>query len=134
MRTLVVSLACATAALIWAGPAAAQTLTLTRSAQSGVESTIAQERGWDRNCNTVAVTVTITKNPSNGTVSVASGVTSTIPASTPASGSTGACAGKSVTGNAVKYKSNAGFRGTDSVSYTVSNQPQRPRVITINVQ
>jgi len=131
MRTLAVPLACA---LLWVEPASAQTLNLTRSAQSGVESTIAQERGWDRNCNAIAVTVTITKNPANGTISVASGVTSTIPTSTPAAGSTGACAGKSVTGNEVKYKSNAGFRGTDSVSYTVSNQPQRPRMITINVQ
>jgi hypothetical protein len=73
-------------------------------------------------------------HPSNGTISVASGVTSTIPASTPASGSTGACAGKNITGNQVKYKSNAGFKGTDSVAYTVSNQPQRPRMITLNVQ
>jgi hypothetical protein len=134
MRTLAFSLACVTASLIGAAPAAAQTLELTRSARSGAESTIAQERAWDRNCNATPVTVTVTKNPSNGTISVASGVTSTIPSSTPASGSTGACAGKSVTGNEVKYKSNVGFRGTDSVSYTVSNQPQRPRVITINVQ
>ena len=43
-------------------------------------------------------------------------------------------AGKQVTGNEIWYKSNPGFRGTDSVSYNVSSQPQRPRVITINVE
>jgi hypothetical protein len=134
MRLPASLLACIPASLIWIAPAAGQTLNLTRSAKSGVDSTIAQERAWDRNCNATAVTVTITKNPANGTISVASGVTSTIPPSTPAQGSTGACAGKSVTGNEVKYKSNAGFTGIDSVSYTVSNQPQRPRVITIEVK
>src|SRR5262245_16614129 len=119
--------------LVLVGPSLAE-LKLTRSANSGVDSLISQERAWDRNCNPIAVTVTITKNPANGAVSVVPGVTSTIPSSTPASGSTGACAGKSVTGNEVRYKSNAGFRGADSVSYNVSNQPQNPRVITINVK
>ena len=134
MRKLAHSLGCLIVSLIWVEPSAAQTLNVTRSAESGVDSFIGWERGWDRNCNTVPVTVTITTNPANGTISVVPEVASTIPESTPAGGSTGACAGKSVTGNQVRYKSNAGFHGTDSVSYNVSIQPQRPRVITINVK
>jgi hypothetical protein len=80
--------------------------------------------------------VSISKNPANGTVSVVRGATSTIPASTPAGGNTGACAGKAVTGNEIRYKSKAGFRGTDSVSYNVTsgNRPQQLHVITINVK
>jgi hypothetical protein len=36
----------------------------------------------------------------------------------------------------IRYKSKAGFRGTDSVSYNVTsgNRPQQLRVITINVK
>jgi hypothetical protein len=53
-----------------------------------------------------------------------------------AGGSTGACAGKTITGNEIRYKSKAGFRGTDSVSYNVTsgNRPQQLHVITINVK
>ena len=134
MRMTAASIGVLIASLLWIGPASAQALDLTRSVEPGVEAVIAQERAWDRNCNTRPVTVTITKNPSNGTVSVATGVASKIPENTPASGNTGACAGKPVTGNQVKYKSNPNFHGTDSVSYTVSNQPDRPRTITINVK
>ena len=136
MRIPAVSLGYLIASLIWVGSSAAQTLNLTRSAESGVDSPIAQERGWDRNCNAVSVRVNITKNPANGTASVATGVTSTIPSSTPTQKSTGACAGKTVTGNEVRYKSKASFRGTDSLSYNVINgdRPPQSRVITINVK
>jgi hypothetical protein len=111
-------------------------LNLTRPAESGVDSLISQERSWDRNCNALPVTVSITKNPVNGAISVVPGVTSTIPNSTPRSGSTGACAGKTVTGNEIRYKSNPGFHGTDTVSYDVVNagQPPQSTAITINVK
>ena len=134
MRIFVLSLACPIVSLVCVETSAAQSLNLTRFAESGIDSLIAQERAWDQNCNALPVTVTLTKIPVNGAISVVVGVTSTIPSSTDASGSTGTCAGKTVTGNEVRYKSKAGFHGTDSVSYTVSNQPQRPRVITINVK
>ena len=119
------------------GPSSAEALNLTRSAVSGVDSPIAYARAWDDNCNALPVEVTITKNPMNGTISILQGVTSTIPASTPASGSTGPCAGKTlIGGNEIRYKSKAGFRGTDSVSYNVvnNNEPPRSFVITINVK
>jgi hypothetical protein len=136
MRTLAVPLGCLIASLIWVDPTSAKDLNLVRSAESGVDSPISQERAWDRSCNPLPVTVSITKNPAHGTISVVPGVTSTIPKSTPRSGSTGACAGKTVTGNEIRYKSNPGFHGTDTVSYDVVNagQPPQSTAITINVK
>lgn len=136
MRTLVVALACLIASLLGAALALAQELKLTRSAESGVDTRIAHERAWDRSCVSFPVTVSITKNPVNGTASVAPGITSTLPANTPASGNTGSCAGKTITGITVRYKSKSGFHGTDSVSYNVASgsQPTQARVIVINVK
>jgi hypothetical protein len=136
MRTLAVSLACLIASLMGAALALAQELTLTRSAESGVDTRIAHERAWDRSCNALPVKVSITKNPVNGTVAVVPGVSSTLPANTPASGSTGTCAGKTIIGDTIRYKSKSGFHGTDSVSYNVvsGSQPAQARVIVINVK
>jgi hypothetical protein len=136
MRTLAVSLACLIASLMGVASACAQELKLTRPAESGVDSLIAHERAWDRNCNALPVKVSITKNPVNGAVSVAPGVTSTLPANTPAAGSTGTCAGKTIAGSTIRYKSKSGFHGTDSVSYDVAigSRPPLARVIVINVK
>ena len=136
MRTLAVSLACLIASLMGAALALAQELTLTRSAESGVDTRVAHERAWDRSCVSLPVTVNITKNPVNGSVAVVPGVTSTLPPKTPASGSTGTCAGKTITGITIRYKSKSGFHGTDSVSYTVvsGSGPAQARVIVINVK
>ncbi len=67
---------------------------------------------------------------------VAQGVESTLPPSTPASGNTGTCAGKTITGSTIRYKSKSGFHGKDSVSYKVAigDRPPQLRVITINVK
>ena len=56
--------------------------------------------------------------------------------STPASGNTGTCAGKTITGSTIRYKSKSGFRGKDSVSYKVAigDRASPLRVITINVK
>jgi hypothetical protein len=136
MRTRTVSLACLIASLMGVALACAQELTLTRSAESGVDTRIAHERAWDRSCNALAITVSITKNPVNGTVAVAPGITSTLPANTPAAGNTGTCAGKTITGITLRYKSKFGFHGTDSVSYNVMSggRPPLARVIVINVK
>jgi hypothetical protein len=96
---------------------------------------LAYERAWDRNCSPLQTTVTFTSKPANGTVWVAIG-TSVIPESTPRFGSTGACAGKTITGNQVMYKSNPGFRGVETVTYDVVN-PNGSRgsmVVTINAK
>jgi hypothetical protein len=135
MRTLVIVSACTVAAANCIGMAAAKDLTLTRDAQTGVETRIAYERAWDHDCKALPTTVTVTQPPKNGVISVVQG-TSIIPASTPNAGSTENCAGKTVTGNEVHYKSNAGFQGTDSVTYSVTNNnvPAGTRVITIVVK
>jgi hypothetical protein len=135
MRTILIASAWTVAAAGCFCAAAAKDLTLTRDAQSGVETRIAYERAWDQACKALPTTVTVTQPPKNGTISVVQG-TSAIPASTPNAGSTENCAGQTVAGNEVHYKSNAGFHGTDSVSYSVmnNNAPAGTRVITIVVK
>ncbi len=134
MRTLAVSFFCQTL-LICIGPALGEELKVTRTADSGVESLIAHERSWDRNCNPRQSAVTITSKPTSGTVSVVLG-TSTIPTSTPRFGSTGVCAGKTITGNQVMYKSKPGFHGVDTVTYGVvyGDGSRGSTTITINVK
>jgi TIR domain len=142
-RVLIAALGVLCLALLIAGvwlyqvpaPTPAQALNSTRSVESGVDSVIANERSWDGNCAARPVAVKITKNPAHGTVSVAQGVTTNIPESTPAGGSTGACGGKTVTGSQIRYKSNAGFGGTDSVSYDVTfgDGPAQSRVISLKI-
>ena len=133
IRTLIPATALLAPSSIGAG-AFAQEIKLTRPAQSGIESLLANERSWDRNCKPLATSVTITSQPSNGKVTVIQGV-STLPPTTPRSGSTGDCAGKSVTGNQIMYQSNPGFRGTDTLAYKVmyGNGKSGSTTIIINV-
>jgi len=134
MRSFAASVACLTASLLCVQAALAKDLVLTRHAVSGVDSGISKERSWDRHCNPVSVTVTVTKNPTHGQITVLAGVKSTIPESTLRSGSAGACAGKPATGNEIRYKSNPGFHGTDSVSYNVVNGARPPQATTITIE
>ena len=122
----------AAACIVTAG---AKDLRFTRNATSGIDSRIAYERVWDRNCKALSSNVAVTQQPKNGTISIVEG-TSTIPDSTPNSGSTGDCAGKTVTGKEVHYRSEAGFHGTDSVTYSVTNDNGSggTRIITILVK
>ena len=96
--------------------AAEKTMNLSRNAKSGVDSRLAYSGRWDRNCNGVPVTVTITRQPASGTVSVVD-ADEKIAASTPASGSTGKCAGKTIKSKMIMYRSKPGFRGNDTVRY-----------------
>ena len=135
MRRRFIGFVCSIASVACIGMAAAKDLTLTRDAKSGVDSRIAYERAWDRDCKALPVTVAITQQPKSGTVSVVQG-TSTIPTSTPRSGGTDNCAGKTVAGNEIRYRSNASFRGTDTVVYNVAknNVSVGTTTITINVK
>lgn len=99
--------------------ALAQQVSLTKAVRSGASTRLAYERAWDRSCAAVAAQVSITKQPEHGTVSVVREA-STIPASTPRSGSTGPCAGRSVVGNEIVYRSQPGFRGADHVSWSAA--------------
>jgi len=136
VRTILVALLGIVVAAGGIGAAGAKDLTLTRKAQSGVETRIVYERAWNRDCQALPTTVTVTQVPKNGAISVVQG-TSTIPPRTPNSGETADnCVGKTVAGNEVHYKSSTGFHGTDSVTYSVTNdgKPAGTRVITIVVE
>ncbi len=132
MRLSVIS---ALTAALSVGPALAQELKLTRSAVSGADSLLAYEHAWDRNCNAQETKITITKKPAHGTVSITT-ETSTIPDAVPRTGNTGSCAGKTISGNQVMYKSDPGFNGMDAVSYLVEyrNGRRAPTTITIDVK
>jgi hypothetical protein len=135
MRSPFFAFVCSIASVVCVGMATAKDLKLTREAKSGVDSRLAYERAWDRDCKSLPVTVTMTQQPKNGTVSVVQG-TSTIPASTPRAGEIDRCVGKPVTGNEIRYKSKPGFRGTDTLSYNVvnNNVGTGTTTITINVK
>jgi len=110
-------------------------LKITKSAGSGVETTIARASGWDKaTCASRLHSVNITRPPAHGTVSVVDEVT-TIPASTQRSGSTGQCAGKPLKDKKILYKSNPGFTGTDTFSYESvdPNGSRGPFDVTITV-
>ena len=62
------------------------------------------------------VTVTITRKPLNGTVSVLD-AEQVLPASTPGSGNAGQCVGKTIKSKKIMYFSKPDFRGSDTVSY-----------------
>ncbi len=91
-------------------------MNLARTAKSGVDSLLAYSARWDRNCNSLPVVITIKKQPLNGTISVLDGE-EVLPASTPGSGSTAQCAGKTIKSKMIMYFSNPNFRGNDTVSY-----------------
>lgn len=108
----------AAALALTASAAGAKDLVLTRSAVSGEKSVVAHERAWDNTCVGRPAVVTITRQPTHGTLVVEQGA-SVIPASTPRFGSTKQCAGRSVNGNIFVYRSQPGFHGNDHVSWKV---------------
>jgi TIR domain len=97
-------------------PAAERNMSLARAARPDVDSLLAYSSRWDHACNSLPVTITITKKPINGTVSVVDG-DEVLPASTPGSGPTGQCAGKAIRGKKIMYRSNSNFRGNDTINY-----------------
>jgi len=97
-------------------PGKERNMNLARTAKPGADSLLAYSGRWDPNCNSLPVTVTITRKPRNGTVSVLD-AEQVLPASTPGSGNTGQCAGKTIKSKKIMYFSNPDFRGSDSVGY-----------------
>lgn len=132
MRTLIA--ATALAPLSIATGALAQEIKLTRSAASGVELLLVNERSWDANCKPLATSITITSQPSNGKATVVPSA-SIIAVAAPPSGKV-QCAGKSMTGNQILYRSDPGFRGTDALVYKVlyANGKSAATTVTIDVR
>jgi|SRR5580700_6718854 hypothetical protein len=116
-------------------PVRANELKLTSTVTSGVQSVVAYSRLWDQDCHPLPVYVAITNAPTNGVASVKAGL-STLPESTPRSGSTGKCAGAIMIGRQVMYRSNPGFHGLDTVSYEEigANGNRAPTTITVTVR
>jgi hypothetical protein len=112
----------------------AQEIKLTRSADSGIESLLVDERSWDAKCKPLTTSITITSPPTNGKVTIVPGV-STVAAKSLQPASVRRCAGKSVPGNQIRYRSNPGFHGTDSLGYTVryGNGQRGSTAVTIDV-
>jgi len=103
-------------AVTGAAVAAEKTMNLSRKAKSGVDSLLAFSSRWDRDCKELPLKITFTQQPANGTAwSVEAD--EVIPVSTPASGSTGKCAGKTIKSKKIVYRSAPGFRGSDTISY-----------------
>jgi hypothetical protein len=123
-----------TAAILLAGAsdAPAQDLNLNRTAKSGADSPLAYSGRWDRNCNALPVTVTITQKPLNGTATVVD-AERVIPQDTPASGDTGKCAGKTITSKRIIYRSKPNFRGNDMVVYETKDGGRLINRTTISV-
>ena len=96
--------------------AAEKTMKLSRNAKSGLDSLLAYSGRWDRNCNALPIKITFTRQPTNG-MAWSVEADRVIPTSTPASGDTGECAGKTVPSKKIMYRSAPGFRGNDTVSY-----------------
>lgn len=96
--------------------AAEKTMNLARKAKSGVDSGLAYSNRWDRNCNGVPVKITFTRQPENGTAWSVD-ADEVLPASTPGSGNTGRCGGKTIHSKRIMYRSKPGYRGSDTVSY-----------------
>jgi PAN domain len=103
-----------------------------RTVQSGLEALLAYERYWDANCQPLPLDVVITQQPTNGLIWSTRG-TSTIPETTPRGGSTGACAGKTIAGNHIMFRSQPGFHGTDTAAYDLVYDNGRRQVINVTV-
>jgi hypothetical protein len=91
-----------------------------RSVASGVESQVGGPAAWDKNCNSLPISVTITRKPTNGTISVVDGTVQ--PSQLRVGSDAGHCVGKPIAGKKIMYQSQPGFRGADSVSYAVKSK------------
>lgn len=82
---------------------------------SGADLRLSSPTFWDSACSPVGVTVTVTKPPAHGTVSVVAGLNRANP--NPRFGTPGRCGGTLIMGKRVIYRSEPGFHGADYVVY-----------------
>jgi hypothetical protein len=104
--------------------------TFARTVDSGADAVLSRLTFWNNACNARDVTVTVTRPPANGTVSVTEGFnTATV---NPKFGTPGRCGGMQIMGKQVVYRSRLGFHGTDVVVYEyVSDRGERSRATVI---
>src|SRR5262249_17537086 len=115
LKHIIAMTGCAAVLAVATGAVAAEkAMNLSRKAKSGGVSQLAYSGRWDRNCTGLPVKITFTRQPANGSAwSVEAD--EVLPASTPGSGNTGPCAGKTIKSKKIMYRSNPGFRGKDTV-------------------
>ena len=93
---------------------------LSRTAQSGIKTEVAEHVGFDKSCVPQHVVVKITRPPTNGTATTTE-ENKALPAKTELGG-VQPCAGKSAPTAVVYYQSKPDFRGIDQFKYQRTNQ------------
>jgi hypothetical protein len=108
--------------------------TVARTVDSGADVVLSRLTFWNSACNARSVTVTVTRPPANGTVSVTEGLNTA--SVNPKFGTAGRCSGMQIMGKQVVYRSGPGFHGTDVVVFEyISDRGERSRVtVTIAVR
>jgi hypothetical protein len=108
----------------------------TVTVESDAESMIARPTFWDGECRPRPFKAIITRAPTNGTAWVKVGP-NTVSAAGVRSGTAGRCVGREVIGKQIMYRSNAGFHGSDVVSYEIVGSNRRETystTVTIEVR
>jgi hypothetical protein len=104
------------------------------SVASGEELQIGTAWAREKNCKPLPTTITITRKPANGQVSVVD-ASVTAARQLVGSGSNNCPAGQQIAGKKIIYRSNAGFHGVDTVSYDAQSRAGRfSKTVTITVR
>jgi len=110
------------------GPASFRTVA--RTVDSGADAVLSRLTFWNSACIARNVTVTVTRPPANGTVSITEGLNTAN--ANPKFGTAGRCGGMQIIGKQVVYRSRPGFHGTDVVVYEYfSDRGERSRATVI---
>src|SRR5579862_3680239 len=104
--------------------------TVLRTVDSGVDVVLSRLTFWNSACDARDVTVTVTRPPATGMVSVTEGLnTANV---NPKFGTAGRCGGMQIMGKQIVYRSKPGFRGNDVVVYEfISDRGERSRATVI---
>lgn len=125
------------ASLILSVPCAyAKTFESTAQATAGKWNKIGQHASWDDRCSFTRFPSIINAKSTNGEVRSENGVKITLKGNIQA-GSPPKCKGVVIDGVAVEYRPKSGFKGRDTVTYSVKYGPNSKNVqnkITVNVR
>jgi hypothetical protein len=104
--------------------------TVLRTVDSGVDVVLSRLTFWNNACKARDVTVTVTRPPANGTISITEGLnTANV---NPKFGTAGHCGGIQIMGKQIAYRSRPGFRGNDALVYEfISDRGERSRATVI---
>ncbi len=104
------------------------------SVASGEELQIGSAWARDKNCKPLPTTITVTRKPANGQVSVVD-ATVTAARQLVGSGSTNCPMGQQIAGKKMIYRSSVEFHGVDTVAYDVQSRAGKfSRTVAITVR